>query len=663
MKKFIYGVAVLLSVSLFLVGCGDPETGPAGPAGPAGNTKPSVATLPADATPALWDAYFASVDKVFLTGDLAAGTFTVPSGKTLAVIGDVTLSQASIINAVDGTFDVSAGTITASDTNAMFLVKDKAAYTGKITGTVPTYVSDISAITEPFGEDVAVSGFGIGEGGVTIATLTTLLGTNTAYVVGTLAINAATAVDTGTLTIVTFGETTAKGTGGITLGDNMAIGTLKAVGELTITAVGAGKVETLDLNGQTVTIAAVANIESITNTGAAATIALGTGTALPEVNVGTNDITVTTTGVSLTVADLSSGGGKLVIPATAVGFTATLTTGNSAKIAYAAAPASNVTLTAPSTGKLTYAGDLTLGDAVSLTTATGLVAFNGNLTAGGITVGNGLSVTGDLEALGATKISVTTGGLTVDGELTLSTATTDAFTVTAGAVEIGTLVTKAGSVATFGDVAEIGSLTVGAGAVIAGGALVDIKEATGITATNTLIIKNTVGVRISSGSVLLAADITAEDVTVKGDSTGVTLGTLTAIATEITIGKTLAISETAALVLSTATSKLILNPGATLSVAVGADIKDEDDHTEVSLTVSTDEAATATKGAVAGAASSWTVTTTAGTGAADSIVLGKITFTLSDNADPFAGADSDPAAAGSVTAGEGTKLTFAGTGS
>jgi methionine aminopeptidase len=129
----------------------------------------------------------------------------------------------------------------------------------------------------------------------------------------------------------------------------------------------------------------------------------------------------------------------------------------------------------------------------------------------------------------------------------------------------------------------------------------------------------------------------------------------------LSVKGTLSISDTVSFGLPESTSKLVLEPGASLSIAIGAGIVDGSSYTDVSLTVSTTEADDATKATVTGSESPWTVTTLeSGTGSTDTIVLGKIEFEFSDNAAAYAGAEADTAAAGSVTAGTGTRLTFAG---
>jgi hypothetical protein len=109
------------------------EQGEAGGTGAEGKPGANVATIAVtSATPELIAAYFANlVDTVFLVADgtdLAGGEYVIPANKTLAVAGAVQMDNDALFNALDGTFDLSVGSIDANGHTVTVLVKNKTVY-------------------------------------------------------------------------------------------------------------------------------------------------------------------------------------------------------------------------------------------------------------------------------------------------------------------------------------------------------------------------------------------------------------------------------------------------------------------------------------------------------------------------------------------------------
>ena len=476
-KSLIFGLAAATCAAWILVGCESPTDGEKGAAG-----ANAPGTLPPDAKPELLAAYFASTDKVFLVADLDEGTFVVPAGKTLAVVGDVTLNNSSVINAYAGNFDVSAGSIGGA--NAVFIVRNPSDYdaTEITSGIIPAYAAGVS--DTPIAGDTVLPSLTLGGSGTSEEDFGDFAGsTYTVYVMGDLTIDATTALTTGNAKLTVLGETTAAGAGGVTFGANTEIGTLKATGALTITAVGAGGVKKLDLNGNPVTITNATNIGEITSSATDGSLALAATPTIAKLAVGASDITVTSaTTTSLTVSTFSTDGtGKLVLPKETVSFTATAGGGN---FSYSGNPAS---VTASSTTGLTYVGNLSTG-AVTL-------------TAGNLTVSGNAAFTGALTGPAGSSATITFNGETasVASYTTKEEASADTFAGTA-ALTITTLTdTSSGaSKVTFngtGLAKIMNAFTVNTGGLtIAGTGFVDVENETEPTLTNALSIANTGGV-------------------------------------------------------------------------------------------------------------------------------------------------------------------------
>ena len=586
-KSLIFWLAAVTCAALFLVGCESPTNGEKGAAG-----ANAPGTLPSGATPELLAAYFASTDKVFLVDDLDEGTFTVPAGKTLAVVGDVTLNNSSVINAYNGTLDVALGTIDGNGSAVIIVAQAaEAAVTAKVSNAIiPAYAAGVS--------DTLIAGHtalpSLTLDGTTAADFGDFAGsTHTVYVLGTLAIDAAdTAVDTGSAKLVALGETTAAGANGVTFGANTVIGTLKATGALKITAVGTGGVEKLDLNGNTVTITADDNIGVITSGAADAVLTLPSDGGVGSITVGAYDIAIGGTPAAVTVAELAaSGAGKLVLPAAAISFTATAGGG---KIFYAAAPAS---LTLSSTTGLTHVGNLSTG-AVTLTagnlTVSGNATFTGALTgpgASGATItfngetasvasyttkaeasadtfaGSAALTIATLTGLGSGGESQvtfnSTGGTTVTAYTALETAKATTFAGT-GALTITTLTDATGeSKVVFNGplTAVTNAVTPGTGGLIIGGEGAVRLEALP-TITNALKIGNTAGVFIAGALVTGSSDtVTLTNAIFRAGSAASPISLTSASGSGVTLG------EGDALALNTNDTIVIANSG---KIAIGA---------------------------------------------------------------------------------------------
>jgi filamentous hemagglutinin len=365
-------MAVLLtSVPLFFFGCStDAEPGATS------YVDSIVGGMTADVLQDFIDDTLAAGHSVTLKNvALSSGGGGIVNLKSARIVGTFTTDStgASIINARSVTFDTGAKIVAAHNSDTI-LAKQEDADAGKVAGDVTPLTAYETAVdaANPIGGPTTLVGDLDLSDAAKLADFSAFTATNahTVYVTGTTTIG----VDTGTARIVALGVTNASG-GAFTFGANTYLSTLKAGAGLTITAVGA-EVQKLDLNGNGVTISNIANIGQITNSGASVAVALGNQTAIPKITVGANDITLTTTGTPLVVAELSTPDeGKLVIPATAVTFTATAGGGN---IAYAANP---VSATLSSTTGLTFAALTTTGG--TLTTSAGALAVTGNLTVTG----------------------------------------------------------------------------------------------------------------------------------------------------------------------------------------------------------------------------------------------------------------------------------------
>jgi hypothetical protein len=210
-------------------------------------------------------AYFKNADKVFMVAPPVTGNFTVPQGKTLAVVGDVDLTTPTVaINAFEGTIDVSEGKF-INATDDTFLVKPDVAeaFAAAVpSGIVPEYLSSIPSPGSPTAitKDVILDSLAIGgTDNITAANFLTFAGSSdTVYVLGNAVIDAAAAVDLSAPKLVVYGEIQAKGTGTLTIGDDVEA-SLKATGALKLE--GVSNLSELDTGTYTVTVTTEDTIE------------------------------------------------------------------------------------------------------------------------------------------------------------------------------------------------------------------------------------------------------------------------------------------------------------------------------------------------------------------------------------------------------------------
>jgi hypothetical protein len=343
------------------------ETGAGGTAGPAGLSAETVTTEVLDAD--LLTVYFKSgVDKVFLkksgSADLAAGTYTIPAEKTLIIVGEVTLDNDVVINAVDGTLDLSNGSINGGS-SAVVLIKDKTAYSAAqiVDCDTPAYYDQLPAQVDG---DFIVPYLNIGTGGIAWTALVDIADGNKVYVNGDIGVKTET-LDTAAVELIVYGD-------------------VKAEGELELDASG------LELAGKLIA------------TGLLTVDGLDTYTGI--LDTGSYTVTDETSGItSVTLAELQGKGGKLVVNGTAI--TTVTIEGGDGNIDFTTAA---VTLTGASkfknTGRTAFADNLTTPAAVELSGTASFISGKGLVlsNAGGIiTLNNGAAL-----ALGGTKI-ITSG--------------------------------------------------------------------------------------------------------------------------------------------------------------------------------------------------------------------------------------------------------------
>jgi hypothetical protein len=494
-KKFFIGMAILLSVSLFVIGCPtDAEVGPQGQTGSKG-----VATLPGAASPALLEAYFKNADKVFLTAALAADIFTVPQGKTLAVVGNVALANGTVINAIAGTLDVEDGSFTGNNGTIIVSPEKKDAVKAKALNLgFPAYTATVGE--DEITEDVVLPSLAIGTGGVAAEDFETFAGaTYAVYVVGPVTINGT--ADISAWKLAPLGGITAQGT--LTLGANPVITKITAAGALALT--GVSNLDTLDTGAFTVTSAdtdiALDKLDSsatgkLSLTGAVTDIEVSGGTGIIEFtgkpafadynssfgNTGlttfADDVTtaknITFAGpvnfaktLTATTASTATFNGAATITG-AVTTTAALTIDGDGAVKLDAAPALAENLIVTNTAGVTIVSaaipagkkiDATTGKVIFGTSANSVTIENGTLTsntngvatvaaAGAITLAyttsDGASLAladkGSITVAGTGK--VTTSGLEISGDGTVVTST-GTSTITAGDTSTATLVTGA----------------------------------------------------------------------------------------------------------------------------------------------------------------------------------------------------------------------------
>ena len=434
------------------------------------------------------------------------------------------------------------------------------------------------------------------------------------------------------------------------------------------------------------------------------------------------NVTIAATGVTGTTIPVASltGNTLYVVGGLTVSSTVTATeisvVGNvtaAAAITGKLSATGNVTFSTAAQNALTGLTAGSVESAVAITTTSnGDITVDGELKTTGATSNVTLGGTGTLTA----------GSLNLAGNLVVGTATTGAVTVKGAAIIGGTLTNGAeATVFTFNGPATIDTFTSGnAGTVIAGMGAVTVTKALSDTSTNTVIIKNTGGVTLTAANTI-ADNVVATNITIIGSSTGVTIksdgtaitvsadasiivpgtggsivaggdddnvtitgavlkaGTYTGTSGKLSLSTTavievanggaIAVAGSGDLELTLAATKVVLLAGGAVDVKAGTGKFGEATQANTKLTVGTAAAPnTPTKATVVkdGASAVWTVTSTTETGTGETnVILGtlKLAITGTSNVDGAAGAAADgSAAAGKLVAGQGTVLTFIGTG-
>jgi hypothetical protein len=171
--------------------------------------------------------------------NVALSTSGIVDLMTAKIVGTFTTSDDgnTVINARNATFDPGTGaTIVAQASDTVIVKADD---TGSVTANGATLVTEyVTTVSGTIGKDTALGGNLI-LNSATVDALTNFASTYTVYVVGTTAINTATAFGTGdAANLVFLGATTASGANEVTLGANTSIGgTLTATGPFTLAGV------------------------------------------------------------------------------------------------------------------------------------------------------------------------------------------------------------------------------------------------------------------------------------------------------------------------------------------------------------------------------------------------------------------------------------------
>jgi hypothetical protein len=411
-KRFLFvGMAAILGASLVFFACDSSTEGSAGAAGAPGPMPP--ATLPAGATSELLQAYYDSgVSKVFMvaTPATAAGTFTVPKGKTLAVVGTVSLGSVTVtIDAYYGTLDVSKGHFSNASATTVFIVPEakqpdvKAAAPGSA---VPAVVTDPDPATPATG-DVILANLTLGTGKIAnTANLEAFAGAHTIYVPGTITVTGT--FGTGNANLEVLGEMRAGGTGEttLTLGANTKVNKLTAT---SATLAGELKGVTEVAVSGAVTFSGAAKPGKITVNGGGGK-ATFSGEAAP-----TGDVKVNAGGV-INIPD----GGKLTVAATGkldvdAGATIEVKTDGTLALTSGSSGRLDGTVTVESGGEVDDAGGGSLWDG---DTATGqfVLSKGAKASIGGTSY---IAETGALLNLTSGTLTMIAKGYVLAGELTV----------------------------------------------------------------------------------------------------------------------------------------------------------------------------------------------------------------------------------------------------
>jgi hypothetical protein len=273
-KFYLVGMAVLLSVSLFFIGCpteADPEI--------IDNSKTIGAAVDLPGLKKLLAKD--GVSEVIYDGVLAIGTgeLIVPAKKKLIVTEGVTLGTGKFI--VVGSLDLGEdGAITVTGTTGL-VIGDATAVLGKITGNTPVKGSVAASVTAAFAGEATVALVQNANGTDLTATNNVPAG-KTLYVSDTLAL----------------GETAPTFAGSV-----IVLGTVSVSEDVDLSSVVAAAGNTK----LTIADATLANT-------AEATVTLPATAAVKAIKVGSDDLTIDGAATSLTVGTLSGGAGKLTVP-------------------------------------------------------------------------------------------------------------------------------------------------------------------------------------------------------------------------------------------------------------------------------------------------------------------------------------------------------------
>ncbi|MDR0638766.1 MAG: hypothetical protein LBG27_07700 [Spirochaetaceae bacterium] len=337
MKKFFLGMAALVSVSLFLIGCGDPDAGTAGTPGRAGSESVNGTWAVADLQTVIDDAAAAGA-KVRLVRVTLNTTGTVDfKNAAIQIVGPFTTAAGggTVINATTATvaFAEGAGVVLTHANDVLVgqktALEDYVSGSGKLAAVAAALPSDSAGVT-------AVGGVTAVKDLTLSATADDILSGLTVYVYGTLTAPATAVAPTGTV---------------------KAIGTVSVAGTNAAALANGAKV---DLTNATLTNSAAADVTL------PATVTVG------AVKPGTGKLTLSGGGTSTTIGLLNLGTG------TAVDFkaaTTALVIGNATGTGtaeFSGAGYTAVTLTA---------GSLKIGTGGLKTTTSGVVSLGTNTSA------------------------------------------------------------------------------------------------------------------------------------------------------------------------------------------------------------------------------------------------------------------------------------------
>jgi hypothetical protein len=443
--------------------------------------------LTGNITQAQMDALYAYVNSVtWVSGvTVATGSYEIPSGKTLAVLGDVSLSGANIeINAYKATaLDLSKGRLVGGDSSDLILLNsaDKNKYvptvvgssTAKITdaAVVPTPVESITAaIPADIVGPVLVQSLSVkGTGGTTLSQIAGYITGHDLYVMEKLV------MEEDAINLPSSGDYI------------HVYGDIQAETALTVT-----DVAKLDLKGSIVAATPTLTVTGLNNLGANP-LDTGSSTVSPS---------GTPTTITITTLNSTGTGGKLALPSSVETVAITGGTGN---VVYGVIPATlqgtfgNGGTVAFPDADLTLGGALSFSGTASLFTGKGITggAYGVTLTPGAkLAVGTAdvirnsddtnpviITLGTNTDKLAFTAAVVTQSGsgghtITVSGGGTLALGSGVTYTVQSGSSNVGTLTVSAGTfdlgtggelVLTSGTTGGTAALLKGAGKVAAGG--------------------------------------------------------------------------------------------------------------------------------------------------------------------------------------------------